>query len=835
MKGMTKRVKNPTRASKKMLVKAEKMAIRADSYRDSMYGLSDDALKEKTIEFKNRLASGQTLEKLLPEAFAVVREASRRVLGMEPYLVQLTGGALLFYGCIAEMCTGEGKTLVAALPSYLMALTGKGVHVVTVNDYLVQRDALEIGKVHQFLGLSVGYVLQSCTAYERKEAYSCDITYVTNSELGFDYLRDNMCQSLDKQVQRGLHFVIIDEADSGLIDESRTPLIISGEGKDAIGFYKMADAAVKSLVRGKSTDMTKLEAMNGVGLQESGDFIVDEKDKLIHLTDAGANKIEKILSIKNYASPEHADLQHYIQMALRANHIMHKDKDYVVSNDEVLIVDEFTGRIMPGRRYSDGLHQAIEAKEHVTIQQETKTVASITYQKFFNLYEKKCGMTGTAMTEAEEFKEIYGMLVVAVPTNKPIRRIDAEDKVYLTKKAKYEAVVDAVKKAHEKGQPVLVGTASIDVSELLSEMFQKQGIEHQVLNAKEHEHEAEIISHAGEYGMVTIATNMAGRGTDIKLENRSKGAGGLLVIGTERHESRRIDNQLRGRSGRQGDMGKSQFYLSLEDDVLRLFGSDRLLEQFKSLDMNESEPIQHRMLTKSIERAQKSIEGNNYGIRKHLLDYDEVNHQQRMWVYSMRNNILKSDHVWDYIMDQLSMFVDHVVDVCFSTKRTNDWDIECADALIREIIPSGIIFVIDKKDTKKSMRNKLYKIFRKIYKEKEHELGFNVIRDLERTILLSVIDRCWMQQLEDLDQLQQSIGFLGYGQKDPVIVYKKEAYELFRNMQLEIATTVLQLLYHAHIVSDEKTEINDEEHEILESIPVNTGTDTNIVMQKRQL
>ncbi|MEE1192090.1 MAG: preprotein translocase subunit SecA, partial [Blautia sp.] len=636
-----------------------------EALRPSMQALSDEELREKTREYKNRLEKGETLDQLLPEAFATVREAAKRVLGMEHYRVQLIGGIILHQGRIAEMRTGEGKTLVSTLPAYLNALEGKGVHVVTVNDYLANRDAQWMGKVHEFLGLTVGVVLNSMKNDERRAQYACDITYVTNNELGFDYLRDNMVIYKEQLVQRDLHYAIIDEVDSVLIDEARTPLIISGQSGKSTKLYEVCDILAKQLERGEASgEMTKMTAIMGEEITETGDFIVNEKDKIVNLTEQGVKKVEKFFNIENLADPENLEIQHNIILALRAHYLMFRDQDYVVKDDEVLIVDEFTGRIMPGRRYSDGLHQAIEAKEHVKVRRESKTLATITFQNFFNKYAKKSGMTGTALTEEQEFRDIYGMDVIEIPTNKPVARIDQEDAVYMTKKEKFRAVVEAVKEAHAKNQPVLVGTITIETSELLSRMLKREGIQHQVLNAKFHEQEAEIVAHAGEAGNVTIATNMAGRGTDIKLDEVSKNAGGLKIIGTERHESRRIDNQLRGRSGRQGDPGESRFYISLEDDLMRLFGSEKLMGVFKSLGVAENEQIEHKMLSSAIEKAQKKIEGNNYGIRKNLLDYDQVNNEQREIIYKERRMVLDGANMRDSIYKMITDTVDHTVDMC---------------------------------------------------------------------------------------------------------------------------------------------------------------------------
>ena len=657
--------------------------------REQWVALSDEELQHKTVEFKERLAKGETLDDILPEAFATVREASRRVLGEEHYPVQLTGGIVLHQGRIAEMRTGEGKTNVAALPSYLNALAGEGVHVVTVNDYLAQRDAENEGKVHRFLGLTVGCVLNSMNNDERRAAYNCDITYVTNNELGFDYLRDNMVVYKEQLVMRGLHFAIIDEVDSILIDEARTPLIISGQSGKSTKLYEVCDILAKRLEKGEaSAEFSKMNALMGEEITETGDFVVSEKDKTINLTEQGVQKVEQFFHIDNLADAENLEIQHNMIMALKANYMMFRDQDYVVKDDEILIVDEFTGRIMPGRRYSDGLHQAIEAKEHVKVKRESKTLATITFQNFFNKFDKKCGMTGTALTEEREFRNIYGMDVVEIPTNKPIARIDHQDAVYKTKKEKYKAVCDEVEETYKKGQPVLVGTVNIDTSELLSGMLKRRGIPHNVLNAKYHELEAQIVAGAGVHGSVTIATNMAGRGTDIKLDEESRKLGGLKIIGTERHESRRIDNQLRGRSGRQGDPGESRFYISLEDDLMRLFGSEKIMSMFNALGVQDGEQIEHKMLTSAIEKAQKKIEGNNYGIRENVLKYDEVMNEQREIIYKERRQVLDGESMKDVILKMIKDIVSQVVDRTISDEQApEDWDFAQLNIELRSIIP----------------------------------------------------------------------------------------------------------------------------------------------------
>ena len=774
-----------------------------EALRPSMQALSDEELREKTREYKNRLEKGETLDQLLPEAFATVREAAKRVLGMEHYRVQLIGGIILHQGRIAEMKTGEGKTLVSTLPAYLNALEGKGVHVVTVNDYLANRDAQWMGKVHEFLGLTVGVVLNSMKNDERRAQYACDITYVTNNELGFDYLRDNMVIYKEQLVQRDLHYAIIDEVDSVLIDEARTPLIISGQSGKSTKLYEVCDILAKQLERGEASgEMTKMTAIMGEEITETGDFIVNEKDKIINLTEQGVKKVEKFFNIENLADPENLEIQHNIILALRAHYLMFRDQDYVVKDDEVLIVDEFTGRIMPGRRYSDGLHQAIEAKEHVKVRRESKTLATITFQNFFNKYAKKSGMTGTALTEEQEFRDIYGMDVIEIPTNKPVARIDLEDAVYMTKQEKFRAVVEAVKEAHAKNQPVLVGTITIETSELLSRMLKREGIPHQVLNAKFHEMEAEIVAHAGEAGNVTIATNMAGRGTDIKLDEVSKNAGGLKIIGTERHESRRIDNQLRGRSGRQGDPGESRFYISLEDDLMRLFGSEKLMGVFKSLGVAENEQIEHKMLSSAIEKAQKKIEGNNYGIRKNLLDYDQVNNEQREIIYKERRMVLDGANMRDSIYKMITDTVDYTVDMCLSDDvDQEEWDLGEINAVLLPTIPLTPLTFEDVKGKKKNqVKQELKEKAVKLYEEKEAEFPeAEQLRELERVILLKVIDQKWMDHIDDMDQLRQGIGLQAYGQRDPKVEYKMQAYEMFDGMIAAIQEATLRLLYHVRL------------------------------------
>ena len=777
---------------------------KVESYRDQMAALSDDELKAKTKEYKERLEKGETLDDLLPEAYATVREAARRVLGMEHYRVQIIGGIILHQGRIAEMKTGEGKTLVSTLPAYLNALEGKGVCIVTVNDYLAKRDSEWMGQVHEFLGLTVGVVLNSMDNDERREAYNCDITYVTNNELGFDYLRDNMVIYKEQLVQRDLHYAIIDEVDSVLIDEARTPLIISGQSGKSTKLYEACDILAQQMTRGEDVpEYSKMDAIMGIEQEETGDFIVNEKDKVINLTQEGVHKVEQFFHIENLADPENLEIQHNIILALRAHYLMFRDQDYVVKDDQVMIVDEFTGRIMPGRRYSDGLHQAIEAKEHVKVKRESKTLATITFQNFFNKFDKKAGMTGTALTEEKEFRDIYGMDVIEIPTNRPIARIDHQDAVYKTKKEKFKAVVEEVKKAHEKGQPVLVGTITIETSELISGMLKREGIQHTVLNAKFHELEAEIVAQAGQHGAVTIATNMAGRGTDIKLDDDAKAAGGLKIIGTERHESRRIDNQLRGRSGRQGEPGESQFFISLEDDLMRLFGSERLMSVFTTLGVPEGEQIQHKMLTSAIEKAQEKIEYNNYGIRKNLLEYDRVNNDQREIIYSERRKVLNGDSMRDVIFKMIQDQVEKAVDTCISNEiPREEWDLNELNELILPIIPlepiteESISDVKNMKELKQHLKEKAVLL----YEAKETEFPeIEQFRELERVVLLKVIDGKWMDHIDDMDQLRQGIGLQAYGQRDPLVEYKMAGFDMFDEMISAIQEDTIRLLFHVQV------------------------------------
>ena len=790
--------------SERELKRIYPLVDKVESYREAMGALSDEELKNKTKEYKERLENGETLDDLLPEAYATVREAAKRVLGMEHYRVQIIGGIILHQGRIAEMKTGEGKTLVSTLPAYLNALEGKGVCIVTVNDYLAKRDSEWMGQVHEFLGLKVGVVLNEMTNDERRDAYNCDITYVTNNELGFDYLRDNMVIYKEQLVQRGLHFAIIDEVDSVLIDEARTPLIVSGQSGKSTRLYEACDILACQMKRGEDMpEYSKMDAIMGVEQEETGDFIVNEKDKVVSLTQDGVKKVEQFFKIENLADPENLEIQHNIILALRAHNLMFRDQDYVVKDDQVMIVDEFTGRIMPGRRYSDGLHQAIEAKEHVKVKRESKTLATITFQNFFNKFEKKAGMTGTALTEEKEFRDIYGMDVVEIPTNRPIARIDHHDVVYKTKNEKYKAVVEEVVKSHEKGQPVLVGTINIDTSELISGMLKREGIPHTVLNAKFHEKEAEIVAGAGQHGAVTIATNMAGRGTDIKLDDESKAAGGLKIIGTERHESRRIDNQLRGRSGRQGDPGESQFFISLEDDLMRLFGSEKLMDIFNALGVPEGEQIQHKMLTSAIEKAQKKIEGNNFGIRKNLLEYDQVMNDQREIIYKERRRVLDGENMRDAIFKMITDRVENCVDTCISSDiPKEEWDLNELNQLILSMIPMQAVTPedVDSVKNNKELKHLLKERAVKLYEAKETEFPEpEQFRELERVVLLKVIDRKWMDHIDDMDQLRQGIGLQSYGQRDPLVEYKMAGFDMFDEMTASIQEDTIRLLYHVKI------------------------------------
>ena len=778
---------------------------RIEALEPEMKALSDAELKDKTREFKERLKEGETLDDILPEAYAVVREGAYRSMGMRHYRVQLIGGIILHQGRIAEMRTGEGKTLVSTLPAYLNALEEKGVHIVTVNDYLAKRDAEWMGQVHRFLGLTVGVVLNDMDNDERRAAYNCDITYVTNNELGFDYLRDNMVIYKEQLVQRGLNFAVIDEVDSVLIDEARTPLIISGQSNKSTKLYEACDILARQLERGEASgEFSKINAIMGEDIEESGDFIVNEKEKVVNLTEDGVKKVENFFHIENLADPENLEIQHNIILALRAHNLMFRDQDYVVTQEgEVMIVDEFTGRIMPGRRYSDGLHQAIEAKEHVKVRRESKTLATITFQNLFNKYEKKSGMTGTALTEEKEFRDIYGMDVVEIPTNRPVQRKDLEDAVYKTKQEKYHAVVEAVKEAHATGQPVLVGTITIEVSELLSKMLKKEGIQHKVLNAKYHELEAEIVADAGQHGAVTIATNMAGRGTDIKLDDAAREAGGLKIIGTERHESRRIDNQLRGRSGRQGDPGESRFYISLEDDLMRLFGSERLMSVFNTLGVEDGEQIEHKMLSSAIEKAQKKIEGNNFGIRKNLLEYDQVMNEQREIIYEERRRVLDGESMRDTIYNMMTEYVENMTDrFAAPDADSEEWDLAGLELTLHGEIP--MLKMPDAEEVKdmrqKELKHTLKERAVKAYEEKEAEFPeAEQLREMERVVLLKAIDTRWMDHIDDMDQLRQGIGLQAYGQRDPLVEYKMMGYDMFGEMTNSIAETTIRTLFHIRI------------------------------------
>ena len=804
---------------------------KVESYRDSMMALSDEELRNKTKEYKKRYADGETLDDLLPEAYATVREAGRRVLGMEHYRVQIIGGIILHQGRIAEMKTGEGKTLVSTLPAYLNALAGKGVHVVTVNDYLAKRDAEWMGAIHEFLGLTVGVVLNDMEKAERRAAYNCDITYVTNNELGFDYLRDNMVIYKEQLVLRDLYFAIIDEVDSVLIDEARTPLIISGQSGKSTKLYEVCDILANQMKRGEDApELTKMDAIMGIEREESGDFLVNEKDKFVTLTAEGVKKVEQFFHIENLADPENIEIQNNIILALRAHNLMFRDQDYVVKDDQVLIVDEFTGRIMPGRRYSDGLHQAIEAKEHVKVKRESKTLATITFQNFFNKFEKKAGMTGTALTEEQEFRDIYGMDVIEIPTNRPVQRIDLQDAVYKTKREKLNAICNEVEKAHKKQQPVLVGTITIESSEEISQMLRKRGIPHKVLNAKFHELEAEIVADAGIHGAVTIATNMAGRGTDIKLDDEAKAAGGLKIIGTERHESRRIDNQLRGRSGRQGDPGESRFFISLEDDLMRLFGSDRLMDMFNALGVPENEQIEHKMLTSAIEKAQMKIESNNFGIRKNLLEYDQVMNEQREVIYAERRRVLDGESMRETIFKMITDFVENVVDMCISDDaEPEEWDLAELNQHLRTTIPLNEITRESVKGLKKkNLKHNLKEEAVKLYESKETEFQLpEQLREVERVILLKTVDKKWMDHIDDMEQLRQGIGLQAYGQRDPLVEYKMSGYDMFNAMTESIAEETIRILTHI------KVEQKVEREEVAKVTGTNKDTSLAKAPQKR--
>ncbi len=804
---------------------------RIEALRPQMQALTDEELRGKTEEFRKRFQDGETLDDLLVEAYAAVREGARRALDMEPFRVQLIGGIILHQGRIAEMRTGEGKTLVATMPAYLNALEGRGVHIVTVNDYLAKRDAEWMGQVYRFMGMSVGVVLNSMTPKERQEAYACDITYVTNNELGFDYLRDNMAIYKEQLVIRELHYAIIDEVDSVLIDEARTPLIISGQSGKSTKIYEACDILAGQMKRGEDVeDLSKIDAIMGIEREETGDFIVNEKDKLVNLTAEGVSKVEKFFRINNLADPENLEIQHCIILALRAHNLMHRDHDYIVKDDQVLIVDEFTGRVMPGRRYSDGLHQAIEAKEHVKVKRESKTLATITFQNFFNKFDKKCGMTGTALTEEREFREIYGMDVIEIPTNRPVIRFDDQDAVYKTKKEKFRAVVNSVKEAYQKGQPVLVGTITIQVSEEVSRMLKKEGIPHNVLNAKFHEMEAEIVAEAGRHGAVTIATNMAGRGTDIKLDEEARAAGGLKIIGTERHESRRIDNQLRGRSGRQGDPGESRFYISLEDDLMRLFGSDRMTAMFNALNIPEDQEITHKSLSRAIEGAQKKIENNNFGIRKNLLDYDQVMNEQREIIYAQRREVLDGKSMRDSVFNMITDFVDGTVDTCISDDiDSDDWNLTELNELLLPTIPLQIVNRGRIRErTRDGLKQQLKEEAVALYESKEAEFPEpEAVRELERVVILKVVDRKWMDHIDDMEQLRQSIGLQAYGQHDPLVEYKMAGYDMFNEMTRNIMEETIRVLFHV------KVEQKVEREEVAKATGTNKD-DTAVKQPKRR-
>ena len=837
--------------SERELKRIYPLVDKVESYREAMGALSDEELKNKTKEYKERLENGETLDDLLPEAYATVREAAKRVLGMEHYRVQIIGGIILHQGRIAEMKTGEGKTLVSTLPAYLNALEGKGVCIVTVNDYLAKRDSEWMGQVHEFLGLKVGVVLNEMTNDERRDAYNCDITYVTNNELGFDYLRDNMVIYKEQLVQRGLHFAIIDEVDSVLIDEARTPLIISGQSGKSTRLYEACDILACQMKRGEDMpEYSKMDAIMGVEQEETGDFIVNEKDKVVSLTQDGVKKVEQFFKIENLADPENLEIQHNIILALRAHNLMFRDQDYVVKDDQVMIVDEFTGRIMPGRRYSDGLHQAIEAKEHVKVKRESKTLATITFQNFFNKFEKKAGMTGTALTEEKEFRDIYGMDVVEIPTNRPIARKDMNDRVYKTKREKYKAVIEEIEQLVQAGRPVLVGTTSVEISEMLSKMLTMRKIEHNVLNAKLHQKEADIVAKAGLSGTVTIATNMAGRGTDIKLSPEVKAAGGLAIIGTERHESRRVDRQLRGRAGRQGDPGSSVFFVSLEDDLMRLFSSDRIASVMDKLGFQEGEMIEHKMISNSIERAQKKVEENNFGIRKRLLEYDDVMNKQRTVVYTKRRHALMGERIgmdivnmiWDRcaaaiennadyeeckldLLQTLAMeapfteeefrnekkdkLADKTFDVAMANfKRKTERLAQIANPVIKQVYENQghmyeniLIPITDGK--------RMYNISCNLKAAYESE-SKEVVKSFEKSILLHVIDESWKENLRELDELKHSVQNASYEQKDPLLIYKLESVTLFDNMVNKINNQTVSILMRGQIPVAEPTEEQQE-------------------------
>ena len=802
---------------------------------EKMQAMSDEELFGMTAKFKERLAAGETLDDILVDAFAVVREADARVLGLKPFRVQVIGGIILHQGRLAEMKTGEGKTLVSTMPAYLNALEGKGVHIVTVNDYLANRDATEMGQVHKALGLTVGCILNSSTPDERREAYNSDITYITNNELGFDYLRDNMVVYKKNLVQRGLHFAIIDEIDSILIDEARTPLIISGQSGKSTDIYKRCDYLARQMTRGTaSTEISKRDILMGEAPKEDGDYLVNEKDKYVVFTEQGIKQIEEFFGFDNFSDSSHLEYLHTMLQAVKAHALMHKDQDYIVKDGEILIVDEFTGRVMPGRRFSDGLHQCIEAKEHVDVKRESRTLATITFQNFFNKYEKKCGMTGTALTEENEFRDIYGMDVVVVPTNLPVKRIDHDDAIYKTKKEKLNAIVDEILASYEKGQPVLVGTVNIDSSEEISAMLNKRGLKgkHQVLNAKYHEMEAQIVAEAGQPHAVTIATNMAGRGTDIKLGEGVAELGGLKIIGTERHESRRIDNQLRGRSGRQGDPGESKFYISLEDDLMRLFGSDRMMAVFDALRVPEGQEIQHKALTKAVERAQQKIEGNNFAIRKNLLEYDQVNNEQREVIYAERRRVLDNDDMHETIIDMAHETIDRYIDMCCSQDtKSDEWDMQELNDMLCRIITFPGIKLTEEEEQNSDVEHLRERLKAEADEILERQLGEfpedEMRREVERRSVLRGVDVKWMEHIDDMEQLRQGIGLQSMGGKDPVVEYKLAAFDMFNDMLDSIKETTTQMVYHTRYVPNKEVE--------REQVAKATGTNKDDTAKKKSV
>ncbi len=870
--------------SERELKKISSLVDKVMALDETISKLSDKELKEKTQEFKNRYNNGTTLDELLPEAFAVIREASWRVLGMKHFKVQIEGGIILHHGRIAEMKTGEGKTLVSTLSAYLNAITGKGVHIVTVNDYLARRDRQWMGKVYEFLGLTVGCIVHGITNKERREAYNCDITYGTNNEFGFDYLRDNMVIYKEEMVQRKLYYAIVDEVDSILVDEARTPLIISGQGDKSTKLYEVANNFVRNLTsRVIDPNEEKQDPFNREIKEETVDFLIDEKARTVSITENGTAKAEGFFGLENLSDVNNMEIAHHINQALKAKAIMKRDIDYVVKDGEVIIVDEFTGRLMFGRRYSDGLHQAIEAKEGLNVRSESKTLATITFQNYFRMYEKLSGMTGTAKTEEDEFREIYNMDVVEIPTNKPVIRQDLADSVYKNEEAKFRAVVKEIKERHSTGQPVLVGTITIEKSEILSKMLKKEGINHEVLNAKQHEREAEIVAQAGRFGAVTIATNMAGRGTDIvlggnpeniaKLELKKKGytdevislvdsffdveipevieargvyksliekykpqtdeerekvaaVGGLHIIGTERHESRRIDNQLRGRSGRQGDPGSSRFYISLEDDLMRLFAGDRFRGIIDSMNMPEDEPLEHAILTKTIENAQKKVEGNNFGIRKHVLKYDDVMNKQREVIYGERRKVLEGEDLRDHIAEMARHLVDSNIEIFTrQTKVVEDWDLEGLENFAANMfgIKKDLFSAIDKNSlTKDKLAQIIMEKAEEIYKSKEDLFGSDKFREIERVILLQVVDRKWMDHIDAMEQLRQGIGLRAYGQQDPVMAYQKEGFDMFDAMNESIAEDTVKFLYHVeHPEKVQRVRVADPTSTNLDDQPAN--------------